>query len=188
MHAPLTQCSQSGLTMLFRHRVGTYQGRKLTCSSLGSPQPQLSQLAEPLWTDSGLKNGIGMWADLHFKKKNALGEGIVKPSSIVLLGEEKKKEPSSSSYLNLCSETSACGHPRNKQQQQKVDFTKGVINDEGFIYMAVWREPGFRDPMVCGCGSQLGLQKQQLPGIRWVKDHLAWGWLFNQDLPIFLLR
>ena len=71
-------------------------------------------------------------------KKNALGEGIVKPSSIVLLGEEKKKEPSSSSYLNLCSETSACGHPRNKQQQQqKVDFTKGVINDEGFIYMAV---------------------------------------------------
>ena len=32
---------------------------KLTHISLGKNQPQLSQLAEPLWTDPGLKSGIG---------------------------------------------------------------------------------------------------------------------------------
>ena len=34
----------------------------------GNAQPQSSQLAEPLWTDPGLKNGISV-SDLIFKKK-----------------------------------------------------------------------------------------------------------------------
>ena len=59
-HTHLTQRSRSGLTMLSRHSVGTYQGNKLTRTSSGKCQPQLSQLAEPLWTDPGAKNGISV--------------------------------------------------------------------------------------------------------------------------------
>ena len=57
-HTPLIRRSRSGLTMLSRHSVGTCQGNKLTCSSSGNTQPQSSQLAEPLWTDPGIKSGI----------------------------------------------------------------------------------------------------------------------------------
>ena len=39
---------------------GTYQGNKLTCNSSGNTQPQSSQLAEPLWTNSGIKSGISV--------------------------------------------------------------------------------------------------------------------------------
>ena len=60
MHTPLTQQSQSGLTILSRHSVGTYQGNELTYNLLGCAWPQLSCLAEPLWTDPGLKSGIGV--------------------------------------------------------------------------------------------------------------------------------
>ena len=60
-HAPLTQRRRSGLTMeLSRHSLGTYRGNELTHNLLGNTQPQLSQLAEPLWTDPGLKNGISV--------------------------------------------------------------------------------------------------------------------------------
>ena len=48
---PMTQQSQSGLTLLSRHSVGTHQGNKLTYSSPGNTGPQSSQFAEPLWTD-----------------------------------------------------------------------------------------------------------------------------------------
>ena len=47
-----TQRSQSGLTMLARHRVGTYQENELTRNSF--------ELAEPLWTDRGVKSGISV--------------------------------------------------------------------------------------------------------------------------------
>ena len=62
-HTSLFQWSQSGLTMpLSRHSMGTY----LETSShnlSGNIQPQLSQLAEPLWTDPGVKSEIcvGEW-------------------------------------------------------------------------------------------------------------------------------
>ena len=59
-HTPLTQPSRSGLNMLSRHIVGTYQGKKLTRNSLGNTRPQSSQLAELLWTDPGLKSEIGV--------------------------------------------------------------------------------------------------------------------------------
>ena len=61
-HTPLTQQRRSGLSMLSRHCVGTYEGNKLTCNSSGKTQPHPSQLAEPLWTDPGLKSGIGVCA------------------------------------------------------------------------------------------------------------------------------
>ena len=47
--------------MLSRHSVGTYLWNKLTYNSSANTQPQLSQLAEPLRTDSGWNSGIGAW-------------------------------------------------------------------------------------------------------------------------------
>ena len=55
-HTPLTQPSQSG--PLSRHSVGTLSGNELTRSSSGNTRSQSSQLAEPLWTDPDVKNGI----------------------------------------------------------------------------------------------------------------------------------
>ena len=46
--------------MLTRHSVGTYLEKELTSNSSGSAQSQLSQLAEPLWTDPGLISGISV--------------------------------------------------------------------------------------------------------------------------------
>ena len=57
-HTPLTQRSRSGLTTLSRHSVGTYQGNELTCNTSGNTQPQLSQLVEALWADSGVLCGL----------------------------------------------------------------------------------------------------------------------------------
>ena len=51
-HTPLTQQNQSGLTMLFRHSVGTHQGSEPICKPWRTARPQqLSLHAEPLWTD-----------------------------------------------------------------------------------------------------------------------------------------
>ena len=60
-HAHLTRQSRGGLTMLSRHGVGTYKKKKndLGRSSSGKARPQSSQLAEPPWTDSGLKSEVG---------------------------------------------------------------------------------------------------------------------------------
>ena len=46
--------------MLSGRNVETYQENKLTRNSSENTWPQLSQLAEPLWTDPGLKSGIGV--------------------------------------------------------------------------------------------------------------------------------
>ena len=46
--------------MLSRHSVGTYQGKKLTLNSSGIARLRLFQLTDPLWTDPGLKIGIGV--------------------------------------------------------------------------------------------------------------------------------
>ena len=40
-------------------------GNELINNLPGNTQPQLSQLAEPLWTDPGLKSGISARANLH---------------------------------------------------------------------------------------------------------------------------
>ena len=46
--------------MMSRHNMDTHQGNELTDSSSGNARPQSSQLAEPLWTDPGLKSGISV--------------------------------------------------------------------------------------------------------------------------------
>ena len=54
--------------MLSRHIVETYQGNELTLNSSGSPRPQSSQLAEPMWTDPGVKSGISVLELISTKK------------------------------------------------------------------------------------------------------------------------
>ena len=46
--------------MLSGHGVGTYQENELTRNLSGNTRPQSSQLAEPLWTDPGVKSGISV--------------------------------------------------------------------------------------------------------------------------------
>ena len=68
----------SGLTMVFSHGAGTYQGNELTRNSSGNIRSELSQLAEPLWTDPDLKSGISerelISTSKKKKKKSAGGE------------------------------------------------------------------------------------------------------------------
>ena len=66
MHTSLTQRSRSGLS---KHRVGAYQGNELTRNSSGNTRPQSSQLAEPLWTDPGVKSGISVREPISISKK-----------------------------------------------------------------------------------------------------------------------
>ena len=56
----------------------------------GNTQPQPSQLAEPLWTDPGLRSGTDVRKLIStFLKKSAGGEWIITPSPKVLKCEDK---------------------------------------------------------------------------------------------------
>ena len=59
-HTPLIQRSWSRMTMLFRHSVRTYQGKWAHTQLVRKYLTTSSQLAEPLWTDPGLKSEIGV--------------------------------------------------------------------------------------------------------------------------------
>ena len=56
--------------MLSRHSVGTYRGNELTRNSSGNTRPQSSQLAEPLWTEPGVKRGISVRKLIPLGEKN----------------------------------------------------------------------------------------------------------------------
>ena len=90
MYTPLSQQSQSGLTMLFRHRVGTGQGNVLVCNSTGNTLLQLSRLFRLLLADPSVKNGIGVRKLITTKKKERKEEKIEKQSA----GKEGFVEPS----------------------------------------------------------------------------------------------
>ena len=67
----------SRLTILFRHIVGAYQGGKLTYNPSGNTWPQLSELDELIWIESGLKSGTGVYeliSTLKKKKKEVHAE------------------------------------------------------------------------------------------------------------------
>ena len=86
--------------LLPTHSVGNPSGNKLTCNLSGSTRPQSSQLAEPLWTDPGLKSGFGvreLIATLEKKKKQKSpgGERIVEHSQKKNLQARKKPPPNS---------------------------------------------------------------------------------------------
>ena len=76
--------------MLSRHSVGSYPGYKLTHSSSGNTQPQLSQLTEPLWTYPGLKSGIGMCELISTSEEEKQRQGMTSPK--LLASEEKLQE------------------------------------------------------------------------------------------------
>ena len=106
-HTPMTQRSQSGLTMpLSRHSVGTYP--EMTSRKLSeNVWPQLSQLTEPLWTDPGLKCGISTCKLISTskkkeKKKSADGEWMVEHSPKILASEEKATTTTSLCAKVLC--------------------------------------------------------------------------------------
>ena len=65
----LNLIGRSWLTMLSRHSVGIYEGNGHTHGSSENSRPQSSQLAKPLWTDPGLKSGIGMHELIPIKKE-----------------------------------------------------------------------------------------------------------------------
>ena len=53
---------------------GNLSGNELTCKLSGNIQTQLSQLAEPLWTDSGIRRGTSVCKRISALKKNVGGE------------------------------------------------------------------------------------------------------------------
>ena len=60
MHTPMTQQSQSGLTMqLSRRSVRTYPETS-SCATCKGTFSQSSQLTGPPWTDPGIKSGISV--------------------------------------------------------------------------------------------------------------------------------
>ena len=118
-HTSLTQRSQTGLTMPpSRHSVGTYRRNKLTCNSSGKTWSQSSQLAEPMWTDPGRKNGISVHELISLKNifKNTGGEWIVEHSSKILMwGEATKRHGRNCLYASSKMPAWGC---RGDQQSQ----------------------------------------------------------------------
>ena len=52
---------------------GNLSGNELTRNSSGNTHSQSSELAEPLWTDPGLKSGISVRELISIKKKKSAG-------------------------------------------------------------------------------------------------------------------
>ena len=70
-HTSLTHRSRSGLTMpLSRQSVEIYQETSSHATPSGNARSQLSQHAEPLWTDPGLKSGISLHELISTLKTN----------------------------------------------------------------------------------------------------------------------
>ena len=61
--------SLSGLIVLSRYSAGSYQGNELTRSPSGNARPQLSQLAEPMWSDPSLESGTDAYELISTPKK-----------------------------------------------------------------------------------------------------------------------
>ena len=88
-HTPLTQWSQSGLTMLSRYSVGTCQGNKFTCNSSGNSQPVISAHWATLDWSWAKKWDWCAQTDLHLKKNKQRKWGSINRSQKDLASEEK---------------------------------------------------------------------------------------------------
>ena len=60
---------------LSRDSVGTLSGNELTRNSSGNTRSQLSQLAEPLWNNPGLKSGISVRKVISAVKRQQMQAG-----------------------------------------------------------------------------------------------------------------
>ena len=58
-----------------QEKCGNISGNELTCNLSGNIQPQSSLLAEPLWTDPGIKCGIRVHKLISNLKKKKCGGG-----------------------------------------------------------------------------------------------------------------
>ena len=75
--------------LLSRHSVGTYQEMSSHATHQGTLGFKSSQLAEPLWTDPGIRE------ELHFENKSAGMEWMIEHSPKILASEEKPPPPPS---------------------------------------------------------------------------------------------
>ena len=74
--------------------VGTWQGNNLTCNLSGNIRSQLSQHAEPLWTDPAIKSGISSRKiisakNFFFKCRRGMNGQTFTPKSL----QARKKPP-----------------------------------------------------------------------------------------------
>ena len=103
-HTLFTQRSRFGLTMsLSRHSVGTYPETGLHATCQGTLN-QSSQLAEPLWTDPGIKSGTSV-RELKSpppKKKEGMRRwGVNDHFPKILTSEEKTTTTSGQEMINM---------------------------------------------------------------------------------------
>ena len=78
----------------------TYRGNELKRYWSGNARPQSSQLAEPLWTDPGLKSGIYVRELISTLNKIAGVDWFIKKSSPNILKCEEKPPPPQPSVKN----------------------------------------------------------------------------------------
>ena len=70
LQTPLASCKSERADYAgVRAKRWSLSGNELTRNSSGNTQPRSSQLAEPLWTDPGLKSGISVRELTSTKKK-----------------------------------------------------------------------------------------------------------------------
>ena len=73
---------------------GHLSRNELTRNLSGNIWPRSSQLAEPLWTDPGIKSGISVCELISTKKKKKSGrQGINGPTFFKKLLQARKKPP-----------------------------------------------------------------------------------------------
>ena len=118
-HTPLTQLNWNGPTMpLSRHCVGTLPGNELIWDSSGNTQSQSCQLAEPLWTNSGVKSGISVLKLISaLKKKIQVGTDL---SNILPKSLQVRKKPAPKQRKNKNTLQPVCG---NNLQSVLKSFT-----------------------------------------------------------------
>ena len=73
-------------------KCGNLSGKEVTCNLSGNTRPQSSQLAEPLWTDPGLKSGICV-RKLIFTLKKLKAQTRYEWSSILPKSSPARKMP-----------------------------------------------------------------------------------------------
>ena len=142
MHTPFTQRSWSGLTMpLSRHSVGTYQE-----TSSHATRSQSSHLAEPLWTDPGLKSWIIVRELISTKKNKKQKNKKTKPqkgnelSNILPKSSHARKKATStqaerykSATASVCSggggQNGGCLATLTRCRERSIYFRSGGTNE-----------------------------------------------------------
>ena len=139
-HTPLTQRSRSGLTMLLsRHRVGTSLEAHSHANSSGNTRSQSSQLAEPLWTDPGLKCVISVHELIFTKNKQK-----IPPQNKQTNKQNKTNKQKTRRRGMNCRTFSQNPRTRGKsqqQQQQQQQHNKTELEWVDFAVRAWCRNP-----------------------------------------------